>query len=183
MLRLRISWMSFHCGFPAPCLAVGYAATLMGELSSTAGNVGLPWPIISRGRICLIYYIHCVIHRKRLPTLYCGQDGRGVELNRDGNTRIEKGAKERGRTTETQKGGFAQTHKWQLLISSRDNSTRAWIVPRYQRFNCLLMDNRSVLQLTPEYTDHRIALWLNVPPCWCFLTSTPVEWKVRHEFN
>lgn len=70
------------------------------------GNVGLPWPIISRGRICLIYYIHCVIHRERLPTLYCNRDGRGLERDRDRNTGTEKPSKGEGTNDRNGKGWF-----------------------------------------------------------------------------
>lgn len=138
--------VEFSPWFRTLCSSMGHVPSLMGELSSMVGNVGLLWPIIFRGRICLIYYIHCMIHRKRLPTLYCGHDGWGVEQNRD-KKKIEKGVKERRSNDRNAKGWFAQTHKWQLLISSRDISTRVWIVPRYQRFNCLLMDNRSILRI------------------------------------
>lgn len=73
-----------------------------------AGNVGLAWPIIPRGRICLIYYIHCAIHRKRLPTLYCGR----WKLEWDeGTTSFEKRRRrEEGRkiVRDRQKGGFTK---------------------------------------------------------------------------
>ena len=96
-LRLRISRVSFHCGFQPLVSGCGLRTDVDGRtIVHGLVSVGLPWPIISRGRICLIYYIHCVIHRKRLPTLYCVQDDRGVELNRDGYNGSGKGTKERG---------------------------------------------------------------------------------------
>lgn len=114
-----------------------------------AGNVGLAWPIIPRGRICLIYYIHCAIHRKRLPTLYCGRwklewDG-GDHQDREKETARPRRREEDG--ARPAEGWFHQTHKWQLLISLPGiNSTRPAELcpPRYQRFNCSLMDNSSV---------------------------------------
>lgn len=57
-----------------PSTVAGSRAGVAGRtIVPVAGNVGLARPIIPRGRICLIYYIHCAIHRKRLPTLYCGR--------------------------------------------------------------------------------------------------------------
>lgn len=99
------------------------AVAAMGELSSLAsGNVGLARPIIPRGRICLIYYIHCVRATEGgFPlSIVAASNWNGERGEEEKRQRRSRGRGER----DGWKGDFHQTHKWRLLISSRDNSTR-----------------------------------------------------------